>query len=400
MALKEVTDVYQIEKIDISNVYTMGIGEEMRFYQVPAYNNPSFLTSSLSHLWGFFDMRTEVDYNTTNLPYANGGLLGTALAELPTAFYNTGAVAFSIPNTNYRVQVYGQNNALYIPLNSTYSGMTSGLTATTLYSSFTYQPDILEKDVASLCSGVMVDEFKSESAYEYTNNLGIGYQYIEGKNPNPASDYTYFDSGLVYLVTDSVYNTFSGATGSTLSWGSGYNTRNKYANGARLISFDPSNTQYTGAGGYDRIVGAMFLNYGLGFIFDPDLVGAFDWSTVMGDPTSITGGTFTTGQTAFNASDMDISENLEVKIVAKPNEWVASPNSSYIGTGQDCGIATTTITLHDKMGNCLAMVKPNTALIKERDNYLIFNLELPLSNPIQTSLADTRGTIWSGIGGI
>jgi hypothetical protein len=278
--------------------------------------------------------------------------------------------------------------------------MTSGLTATTLYSSFTYQPDILEKDVASLCSGVMADEFKSESAYEYTNNLGIGYQYIEGKNPNPASDYTYFDSGLVYLVTDSVYNTFSGATGSTLSWGSGYNTRNKYANGARLISFDPSNTQYTGVGGYDRIVGAMFLNYGLGFIFDPDLVGAFDWSTVMGDPTSITGGTFTTGQTAFNASDMDISENLEVKIVAKPNEWVASPNSSYIGTGQDCGIATTTITLHDKMGNCLAMVKPNTALIKERDNYLIFNLELPLSNPIQTSLADTRGTIWSGIGAI
>lgn len=400
MALKEVTDVYQIEKTDISNVYTMGIGQEMKFYQVPAYNNPSFLTSSLSHLWGFFDMRTEVDYNTTNLPYANGGLLGTALEQLPNAFYNTGAVAFSIPNTNYRVQVYGQNDALYIPLNSTYSGMTSGLTATTLYSSFTYQPDILEKDVASLCSGVMADEFKSESAYEYTNNLGIGYQYIEGKNPNPASDYTYFDSGLVYLVTDSVYNTFSGSTGSTLSWSSGYNTKNRYANGARLISFDPSNTQYTGVGGYDRIVGAMFLNYGLGFIFDPDLVGAFDWSTVMGDPTSITGGTFTTGQTAFNASDMDISENLEVKIVAKPNEWVASPNSSYIGTGQDCGIATTTITLHDKMGNCLAMVKPNTALIKERDNYLIFNLELPLSNPIQTSLADTRGTIWSGIGAI
>ena len=66
MALKEVTDVYQIEKTDISNVYTMGIGQEMKFYQVPAYNNPSFLTSSLSHLWGFFDMRTEVDYNTTN----------------------------------------------------------------------------------------------------------------------------------------------------------------------------------------------------------------------------------------------------------------------------------------------------------------------------------------------
>jgi len=247
---------------------------------------------------------------------------------------------------------------------------------------------------------VMADEFKSETAYEYTNNFGVGYQYIEGKNPNPASDYPYFDSGVVYLVTDSVYNTFSAATGSSLSWSFGYNTKKKYANGAKLISFDPSNTQYNGIGGYDRIVGAMFLNYGLGFIFDPNLVGALDWSTVNGDPTSVTGGTFTTGQTAFNATDMDISENLRVKIVAEPFDWTASPNSSYIGTGEDCGIATTTITLHDKMGNCLAIVKPDMALTKEQNNYLMFDLDLPLSNPIQTSLADTRGTIWSGIGSI
>jgi hypothetical protein len=147
-------------------------------------------------------------------------------------------------------------------------------------------------------------------------------------------------------------------------------------------------------------VGAIFLNYGLGFIFDPELVGAFNWPIVNGDPTSITGGTFTSGQTAFNAADVDISENLQVKIVASTNVWKASSNSSYIGTGKDCGIATSTITLHNLQGDCLAVVKPDQALIKEQDNYLIFDLELPLSEPIQTSLADTRGTIWNGISSI
>jgi hypothetical protein len=394
MAFQEVENVYQKENVDISSVYTMARGEELKLFQIPAYNDVNFLNSSLSHLWSFFSMRTESDYNSANQPYVNGGLIGTSLEYLPEAFYNKGGIAFTVPNSNYRVQVYGQNQALYIPLNSSYTGMTSGLTATTLYSSFIYQPDILQKDYTNLCSGTKADTFKSEPSPEYTNNFGIGYKYIDGKNPNPASDYPYFDSGIVYLVTDSVYNTFSGATGSSISWNYLYNNTNKYSNGARLISFDPSNTQYNGIGGYDRIVGAMFLNYGLGFIFDPELVGAFDWSTVNGDPTSITGGTFTSGQTAFNAADMDLSENLHVKIVMEPNQWVASSNSSYIATGQNCGIAASTITLHNLQGDCLAVVKPDMALVKEQDNYLIFDLDLPLSEPITPQ---TGSLSWDGV---
>jgi hypothetical protein len=142
----------------------------------------------------------------------------------------------------------------------------------------------------------------------------------------------------------------------------------------------------------------MFLNYGFGFVFDPDLVKGFDWLAVTGDPTSLTGGTFTSGQTAFNGSDMDIAEVLNVKIVADGETWQASSNPSYIGLGSaasSCGIATTTITLHDDMGNCLAVVKPDEALVKQQGKYLIFDLELPLSEDIQTSLADTRGLLVS-----
>jgi len=401
MAFGQVNNVYTTEETDKSSPYTMGIGEEIKFFQLPAYNDPTFLSNSLSHLWSWFGMRTETDYNIKNVSYANGGLLGTALAELPEAFWNKGGIAFKVDNNNYRTRINGQNIAFYIPLNSLYSGMTSGLTATTLYSSFTYGPDILEKDPTSLCAGVKADSYISEPNPTYTSKLGVGYKYMAGSNPEINSSYPYFDSGLVYLVTDSIYNTFSGATGSSTSWSYLYNQDQKYSKGARTISFWGGETQYTGLNGYDRIVGAMFLDSGLGFIFDPDLVGGFNWSTVSGSPTTISGGTFTSGQTVFDAGDIDVSEILKIEIITDDKTFNTSTNPSYIGLGnnaQDCGVAISTITLHNQIGECLAIVKPDPgALIKNQGDYLVLNCNLPVSGPIQDSLADTRGLIWDGI---
>lgn len=394
MALQPINNTYITDQTDKSSVYTMALGDEITFYQLPAYNNPNFTNSSLAHLWSWFGMRTETDYNIKNVPYANGGLLGTALENLPEAFYNTGGIGFKISDENYRVRINGQNIAFYMPLNSTYSGMTSGLTATTLYSSFIYSPNNLEKDPTSLCSGVMADSYISEPNPTFTDKLGIGYKYIMGTNPEPNS---YFDSGLVYLVTDSIYTIFSGATGSSTSWGYQYNEDQKYSNGARTISFWNGQTEYPGV--YDTIVGAMFLDSGLGIIFDPDLVGAFDWSTVSGNPTTITGGTFTSGQTVFDAADIDIAEILNVEIIANGESFNTSSNPSYIGLGsnaEDCGVAISTITLHDQSGGCLAIAKPNEAIIKTKGDYLVLNCQLPLTGPIQTSLFDTRGLIWDG----
>lgn len=393
MSLQPVQEVYTTEELNVSNTYTIALGDEIKYYQIPSYNDTNFLTSSLSHLWSFFNLRTETDYNLANLPYTDGGRIGTALEQLPEAFWNKGAIGFSLSNSNYRVQVYGQNTAIQIPLDSTYTGMTSGLTGTTLYSSLVYNSDILIKNPYNLCSGTKADSFKSEPSKAYTNDIGIGYAYIDGKNPNPEGVYKFYDSGVVYLVSNDVNNSFSGATGSSTSWGYLYGQTSKYSNGAPLISFDPTNTQFAGVGGYDRIVGAMFLNYGFGFIFDPELTQAFDWATVNGDPTSLTGGTFTSGSTAYRGQDLDLAEILNVKIIADGNTWKSSSNTSYIGTNADCGVATTTITLHDSMGMCLAVAKPDEALIKTDGKYLIFDLQLPLSENIQTSLADTRGVI-------
>ena len=69
MALQQVANVYSKEETNKSSVYTMGFGEEIKYYQIPAYNDPNFLNSSLSHLWSFFSMRTETDYNTLHNDY-------------------------------------------------------------------------------------------------------------------------------------------------------------------------------------------------------------------------------------------------------------------------------------------------------------------------------------------
>jgi len=221
----------------------------------------------------------------------------------------------------------------------------------------------------------------------------MGWKYLQGTNPdgNPEAEYKEFDSGIVFLVSDDVYNTFSGATGSSVSWNYLWNQPNKYSNGARLIDWSLGQTNHPNY--YDRIVGALFLNSGFVFIWDPEITQAVDWSTINGDPTSLTGGTFTSGQTYFNGTDMDMASVLNVKIVADNNTWKASTNPTYIGQSSDCGIAMTTINLYDQAGRCLAVVKPDESMIKQNGQYFMIDLELPLSGDIQESLATTRGLI-------
>jgi len=396
-----VTNVYQEEQTNISSVYTMAPGNFVTYYKLPSYTDTNFNETSLSHLWGHLSLRTLGDYNVINQPYGNGGWLGTALEGLIESFYTYGAIAFTINNNRYRTKIYGQNVALTMPVNSAFSGTTSGLTAATLYSSFIYSPNNLNKSTTSVCAGCIVDTYESEASITWTNDQEIGYKSTPGTNPNPNNNkYPYFDSGVVYLMSDVVYKSFSGATGSSSSWSYLFGEASKYANGARQISTNPGNSQYTGVGGYDRIAGVLFLNYGLGFIWDKQLVQAFDQTKLNGDWTTTTGATTTSGFTNFVAADYDIAEILNVNIVAGPTEWVASTNSSYVGSNQNCGIAISTITLHDQNGECLAIAKPDQAIIKEEGETLILNLKLPISGPIGTSLADSVGRTDCAISGI
>jgi hypothetical protein len=392
-AFLPVNEVFTQPERNISSVYTVP-GSNITWYRLYPFTDPNFFSSSLSHLWSKVGMYTEFNYNAANLPYEVGGQLNTALERLPSAFYQNGGAVFAISNSEYRVQLNGQNFAINIPLNSSYTGATSGLTATTLYNSFVYQPNLLQKDPNNLCTSSIVDSAISELSPEYTASFSIGNAYQEGTNPNREAEYSQFNSGVVYLVCNDINKSFSGATGSSLSWSYLYNQDNKYINGARLISFAPNNTQYTGIGGHDLIVGALFLNEAIGVIWDTDLVNAIDWPTVNGDPYSITGATFTTGQTASNVSDIDVSQNLHVNIILPSKQW-DSQNPSYIAQGDsDCGIAIDTITLNDEQQNCLALVKFDTTMIKTRDQIKLIELKIPISNPITPQ--DNTLT-WDGI---
>jgi hypothetical protein len=393
MSLERVENVYTTTKRDTSTTYTIGIGDELTYYKIYPSSDANYSTSSLSHLWTNVGVTDQTQYNIKNQSYNEGGFLNTAFEKILEAWSSTGGVGISVKNNNYRTQLSGQNIKINIPLDSSYTGMTSGLTAVTLYSSFIYNSDNLVKNPFSLCSGVIADTLISEPDFNTTGYIPMGWKYLPGKNPdtNPESEYKFFDSGIVFLVSDNVYNTFTGSTGTSVSWGDLYNQTNKYANGARTINWNLGSTQIPNY--YDRVVGAVFLNSGFVFVWEPEIVKAIDWSTINGDPTSLTGGTFTSGQTFFNGVDIDMASVINVKIVADGKTWRASSNQTYVGQGEDCGIAMTSINLYDQRGECLAIVKPDESMIKEDGKYLIFDLELPISGNIQESLATTRGLI-------
>jgi hypothetical protein len=397
MNLKKVEDVFVQTVVDRSTPFD--IGNRITYYRLLPINNTNFVNTPLSHNWSYLSLRTQSDLNKINNDYSNGGLLNTALSGLVDSFDTEGAVMFTIDNITYRTMISGQNFALKIPLDPLYTGSTSGLTATTLYSSFIYSKDLTEKDYTSLCSSVKGDELISESNREFTSNIGIGSSFIEGVNPDPNSQLTpYFNSGVVYLMSDNVFNTFTGSTGSSLSWGYLFGEQNKYSKGARTISFNPSNSNYTSlpgtTPGYDQIAGVLFLNSGVGFIFNKDLVNGMNWSTINGDPYTVTGATWSSGETYSIISDIDITKEINVKIVANPDEWVSSTNSSYIGNGSsDCGIAITNITLHDSNGQCLATIVPDNAMIKELTQYKIVDLRVPLSGSIGSPFGFTFNLI-------
>lgn len=381
MNLQKVSNVTTYTQKNKSSIYTIATTEEIKFYQIPAFSNTtSFLSSELSHLTSWLGLRTTADLNRVNQTMDNGGLLNTSLGDLPESF-NNGLTFFSIPTDNYRVYIDGSRIEFKVPLNGT-----SGLTATTLYSSYFYTPEILDKKIDDLCSGTNADKLEQEYLKKATSDVGIGYQYIEGTNPDKFDEqYPYFKSGVVYLYSDDIKYNFTGATGSSLSWSYNYNTDNPYVNGKRMAKFSAIDTNpfWTGPG-YDRSCGVLFLNSGTGFLWGT-VGNTIDWATINGDPTSSTGASFTTsGVTYMNATDVDLTENLRVKIIMEPNQWVSSPQSSYVGLNQDCGIAATTITLHDNLGRCLAVGKVPEPIIKDKDDYVVLDVDIALAGQLTT----------------
>lgn len=381
-AVQNVSTIINTDKSDLYNVY----GTEITGYKVLPFTDANFNNYSASHTWTLVGMYNQISSNLRNKSVTEGGLLDTSFYNIPNAFLNDGMVLLSLNNDTYREKINAYDFAIKIPLDSSYTGMTSGLTATTLYTSFIWDKDCLSTNPTELCAGTIQDSKTSESSVRWTNDIGIGNKFVNGVNPIAPPNL--FDSGVAYLVTDSVYLTFTGGTASTMSWSSGFGLPNKYAkNAARSINPSFSQTQYPGT--YDVVVGMVDINAGIVCIWNNNLVQGFNWSGFTGDP--LTGATTTSGNTYAVIGDMDTSVSVSIDIMAEPGEWNYTTNPSMNGQN-NCGTVVTKICLYDEVGNLMAIGVPDEAIAVPPNKYTNLNLVADISGSIdQTGIWATRG---------
>ena len=385
--MKPIENIYTKVDAVISPLYNI-FGDNMTFYNVLPYTNTNFNNYSASNLWSRLSMYNEISYNITNTSIFNGGLLNSSFQDIPDAFWNNGMIVASFGNDTYRTQLDGYNFGIKIPLNSSYSGMTSGLTATTLYSAFIWSNDGLTTDPTSLCAGTIQDGIIAERSVQFTDGIGVGVGWDFGDS-HPFSkgnviaekvlnNNGYHNSGIAYLVTDDIYQSFTGGTGSTLSWNYGFGIANKYAIGIGARSINTSFANTNNKNVYDSIVGMVNLSSGMVYIWNKDLVSGFDWTSFVGDP--LTGSTTSSGTTYAVVQDIDESVSLNIDILARPGEWQSTTNPSTIGT--NCGTVVTNICLYASDGTLIGLGRPSSAISLPENGYTPINLVVPISGPI------------------
>jgi len=357
-----------IEDEDVSNIVDMGTPIFTKIFDV---NSSGFTYSDKTHLLSLLNLYTENIVDDYNKSFNSGGILGTSINDMVSAYKTNGFVFFEVPDTNWAVSLNGYNFRIKIPLDSTYSG-TTGLTTTTLYTSFIQQPWSLERPSTN-CASSKIDTLKSES-YKWFDTMGIGYEYKVGENPDPNE---LFQNGFTLLYSDDF--TFSGASTGSTSWSYLFGKTNKYAKGARMSKFLPNGTEPA-----DKSIGVIFNN-GFGFLWDADVVNGFDWASGTG-ATSTSGVTFSGSVAAIEAGDLDQETKLVINLNLGPEQFNTTTNPSYyeaIKDGSDCDVSFTTVGFHDQSGNCLAIAKvENEAIIKSVGNYQIMNFEIPVGGSI------------------
>ena len=370
-----VTPSFKEENSDRYNIYgtdILGTVSNISAYSIAGWEDPNWPSYSTSHLATHVNFYGKLSYNIINNQYPKG-LIGTAFEDLVSSVNNDGLVVLDINGSNYRTNFDG-TFAIKVPLDSTYSGMTSGLSETILYTSYIWDPNCLNL-AGGLCAGTESDKKRSESNSRYTANLlGIGNPVVDGINPKQGE---FFNSRIAFLMSDDVYYTFTGSTGTSISWGYQFGVDSQFAKGRRLINTDLTNTQYVGF--YDRVQGFVDLNEGLVFLWGPTAQ-AFDWTKFSGNMYT-TGATPTTsGATIIDASDWDYQVGVDVRVIIQPDMYDTTSNPSIIGQ-KNCDTVFSRICFFDKNGGLLAQGVANKP-IELTGSYVPVEVFLPTSGVI------------------
>lgn len=321
-------------------------------YHILGFNHPNWLNTQTSHLATHLNMYGLVSLNTMSQQYPVG-LSGTAFQDLYTSLSDTGVVVLDIKSNNYRTCLDG-TFAINVPLDPSYTGMTSGLTATTLYSSYIWDPTALELANGNFCAATKLDRQRSEANSFYTDNLlGIGNPRIEGVNPKQDG---IFDSRVAFLMTNDVYYTFTGSTGTSVGWDYNFGLENQFTKGRRPIATDLTNTYIQGF--YDRVQGMIDINSGLLFLWGP-VAEAFDWTQFTGDKYTTGATPNASGTTIIDARDWDYQVGVKISVIIKNDMYNNTNNPSMIGN-TNCNTVFNRVCFYNKFGDLLAQAVLNT----------------------------------------
>jgi hypothetical protein len=367
--LKPIETTNIVEVTDVSDFYTVN-GSYISWSYIPNFNDPGFATNSLSHFWsiaGLYSNRIANNYNISN---TEGGFKDTSLQGLYDSYYTNGAIVGVFDPSAYRKAFNGNDNAFSISISGG-TGPLSGLTGTTLYSTFFNQPQMLRKDGAGECSPTLADSLYFETLTSAVVDSGIG------QNPTATNSKNNYESGIVYLFSDDL--SFTSGSTSGQSFSTGHQVTNAYLNGSKLLA------EFNGSG-YHNAVGFVDCITGLVFLWDEYLVNSFAWGLATGG-TGTTMATFPPNVNYFNTKDIDTTTKVDIRIQANPEEFYTTVNPSFdqaINDGVPCEekIKTTQICLYDSSGNCTAVAPLTEAETKFKDGFFITNISFDLSGGI------------------
>lgn len=360
--LKPVTSVTINKEVIVSD-YIIASGPNL------TYSLISKTGTTLSHLWlaGTIPLPvTPKMEEIYSIPYGDGGLADTAMEVFGQTTDNIIFINLQHPLYNKQA-ISGHDLKIDIPLDPTWSGLTSGLTTTSIYGSYMRTPKLLEKS-AGPCGVSKFDQMHSENSETVTDNIHIGQRKVLGINPMSGEHY---ESGIVYLFCDDIQrpNTPSGSTATTTTWSTAHGQSNPYTNGKEPFNYRDSLEYYK-----DKPVGFCDLYGGFCKIFNPDLVNAFDFSLATGG-TGTTQVSFAPGVADFKFKTVEIDNFWGVTVIANPGEFTHSQNPTW--ENSDCkDVYITGVALCDNSGQTVAMAIPNEPIKKSENGFFIttFNI--------------------------
>jgi hypothetical protein len=332
--------------------------------------------TSYSHLWRgpIFSMPTttkeEEQYTTS---FSDGGYGGTAMEYLVT---NVGdnVVIGNIGKDVYDMGIDGKAFNLTIPLDSTYTGVTSGLSTTTLYSAYMKTPLYDKKSTNGPCACSVMDDLLAEQSNIVTTDIMQGLTNKPGINPEQNG---YYNSGLVYLFSDDIQRpNLSASTATTInSWSTGFNNDCPYTLGKKFpFNFRSNDVEGTYM---DVPVGAVDLDGGIITIFNKDLVEAFDFTLSTGG-TSTSGATFPTSAASSTFKSVDVDQSLNLTLIAGKNEFTSSSNPTYNPLTCDGTIYINYINLYNSSGELVAVGVTDQPIEKQKNQVVVFQTKIGL----------------------